>query len=433
MKRHHHLSVLSSVIVLSSVAHGSIQGGEGAALGGRLRGNTGAVGRLGSDAILTRHLSEDEDGEDENNDDEENYDNANDDDAEEANNDDAAQYYDNDWYDYNSGQYYEGGDDENQHDDAWYEVEAGYTDDLYDANQTSTMDAIRSKVSNYASNAGSTAWEFYDSPPSQWTTSQWDVVFGILFTGLMVCILSCAGCAYCCFRGNDDEEGDEEKFPLSPKKGGKKKKGGAWSPRAPTKSPLAPFASAAARARKKKSARASTHRHHFDENHYRRYQEDDEQDDDEEQSQAEDEITVNTEADQSCYDPPAALAHTSSLADYTSVQREKEARILEAYKEDQLAKHNAAKASSNNKNDETADNSQEYDIDRVYTEADATEEEEDWKDVAYINSSTDPTKKSSRELDEALGGCVGVQNNEEGGDKLLEARDWQHNRVGYYL
>lgn len=85
-------------------------------------------------------------------------------------------------------------------------------DDIYDANQTTTtMENIKSKIQTYESKAESTAWEMYQSQPSEWSTAQWDVVLAVLAIFFMTCCFLSTCCAYHCLRA------DEEKFPLSSK------------------------------------------------------------------------------------------------------------------------------------------------------------------------------------------------------------------------
>mmetsp|Transcript_4121 Transcript_4121/g.10459 ORF Transcript_4121/g.10459 Transcript_4121/m.10459 type:complete len:223 (-) Transcript_4121:402-1070(-) len=93
-----------------------------------------------------------------------------------------------------------------EHDDAVDDTVAG-DDDTNGANGTSsTIDNIKSRVQSYASDAGSSAWEFYESPPSEWTTAQWDVVLGILLLSFIVCFTASACCAYCCCLNSRDED-----------------------------------------------------------------------------------------------------------------------------------------------------------------------------------------------------------------------------------
>lgn len=55
-----------------------------------------------------------------------------------------------------------------------------------------------SKVRAWESTANSTIWEFYEIPPSQWTTRQWELVFDIVLGLFAVCSLSLLCCVHCC-------------------------------------------------------------------------------------------------------------------------------------------------------------------------------------------------------------------------------------------
>jgi len=271
MKRH--LSVISSVLALGSVARGYATREAGGLGGLRLHGRAHGASR--PLAHSHRRLGEGEENGDEDGAGGENNANegqdVNEDAGEDENNDaDAAaegyQYEDAAADQYAEEQQYGNEDagagaDENNDQDAaadqdadqyedydessFYEVEYGTTEDGLDGeNVTSAMETIKSTLD-------ATLRPFYETPPSEWTTSQWDLVFAALFGTLMACCIGAAGCAWCCIHAADPE-GDELTEPLSP---GREE---GWTPRRPGKGtpPLSPFA----RAFKRRGRRAGNGR-----------------------------------------------------------------------------------------------------------------------------------------------------------------------------
>ena len=94
-----------------------------------------------------------------------------------------------------------------------YDGEENQTDQNFQYTKTSkasdTVYIVTSKVQAWESNAefkvrawestaNSTAWEFYEIPPSQWTTRQWELVFDIVLGLFAVCSLSLLCCVHCC-------------------------------------------------------------------------------------------------------------------------------------------------------------------------------------------------------------------------------------------
>ncbi len=80
-----------------------------------------------------------------------------------------------------------------------------YKDD--DPTATSSKgEVLANKFQEYKGKAESKAWEFYASPPSEWTSSQWDMFF-IVTASLSVICCCTAGCfAYCFVVPVYDEE-----------------------------------------------------------------------------------------------------------------------------------------------------------------------------------------------------------------------------------
>ncbi|KAL3822762.1 hypothetical protein ACHAXA_009636 [Cyclostephanos tholiformis] len=63
-----------------------------------------------------------------------------------------------------------------------------------------------SKAYAWKSTANSTAWEFYEVPPSQWTTRQWELCFDLLLGLFAVCSLCLLCCVHCCCIHDVDPE-----------------------------------------------------------------------------------------------------------------------------------------------------------------------------------------------------------------------------------
>ena len=146
------------------------------------------------------------------------------------------------------------------------------------------------------------------------------------------------------------------------------------------------------------------------------------------------------------YEPPQQVdgdddvmdMNTSSLADYTSVQREKEARILEEWKKSNSPRKKLQVVNYDDENDEDDIN---IIVDpgtlaiRHYRTQQRNRGFNDWDESVV-------PMKSGNELDAALSSSVNSvsqrgystkNNNNKGEDKLLEARERKHNFVGYYL
>lgn len=77
-----------------------------------------------------------------------------------------------------------------------------------------------SNVRAWKSTANSTSWEFYDKPPSQWTSNQWELVFDLLLGLFAVCSLSLLCCVHFCCIQDVDHEADM--LPRSQKRSSKK-------------------------------------------------------------------------------------------------------------------------------------------------------------------------------------------------------------------
>ena len=356
---------------------------------------------------------------------------ANDDDqTDDAQIDDAQQYQHHD------DQYYlddaaAAGDDDNDYvvssGSLYYDYDAdadgGYRDD-----DEGSVSGFQSYVQNKAEDAGTKAWEFYESPPSDWATDQWDLVFGLAVSVFALCCMGSACCAYHCLF-NDDDDATKEWQPKRPK--GEEESRPTLRPR-------------------RFGFGRKNHRDKFGEDHYRQYQEEDDEETatvgtlnsrastavtgytgftgftgyTEGDTLGDDETKATMFTGISAYEPPNA---TSSLADYTSVQREKEAMIMEEWKR---AHEPKSKSGSGEDDDEDDDEVLDLDIDPTPTSA-----EDDWDedDASKETRRSRKSKEMSRkELDLALGRSDERQV-VPGEDKLLEAREHQHNLVGYYL
>ena len=387
---------------------------------------------------LLRYLNEDNDSEDndDNSGDEEDDDNENG--ANDDGDDEAANQDENGNDDDGNGNQHEVDDDfvsnYYQYDDQvpWTDDE-GYTDDNTNKRKSNYKNDIANAV--YYS-----AWEFYEVPPSQWTDSQWNVALGLLFGSLCVCCVGSVACALHCMRsdpGDDDVTTlfDEDKMhhPLSPKAHG-------WSPR-----------------RGGRGGSRSKHRDQFTEDHYKRYQEQEEEMQHTMTSSTIEhddtmEVSLDEDGGVSYYEPPQQQVdddddvmdmNTSSLADYTSVQREKEARILEEWKKSNSPRKKPFSKNLNgvNINDTIDEDEMNIIVDpgtptiRQYRTQQRNRGFDDWDESVV-------PMKSGNELDAALSNSVNSisqrgystkKSNNNGEDKLLEARERKHNFVGYYL
>jgi len=267
------------------------------------------------------------------------------------------------------------GDDRYNTDDviAW-QVE--YTP--YDKPANSTLDVIVSTVQNYAANAESTAWSFYENPPSEWTKTQWDLIFFMALGIVAACCLGAACCAYSC-AGKNQQDADT---------------GRQWSPRQWRPS----------RRGKKGNARKNQKKE-VAEDLYEQYRKGGEGDGGISDDGS---LTVSSASGHEvppCYTPPTPQS-PSSLADYTSIQREKEARNWAVWRALQEEKDREAQEASREEIEE--------DI----------EDEDTARHCNRRGTRGGRTLQSVAELDAAL---------ERAEDRLLEARERQHNLVGYYL
>jgi hypothetical protein len=74
---------------------------------------------------------------------------------------------------------------------------------------SSKGEVLANKFQEYKGKAESKAWEFYASPPSEWTSSQWDMFFIVIGSLSVICCCT-AGCFSYCFviPVSDEEDGD---------------------------------------------------------------------------------------------------------------------------------------------------------------------------------------------------------------------------------
>lgn len=84
----------------------------------------------------------------------------------------------------------------------WAEVESEeVSNDDEDGERTSFV----SKVNQYKEATAEKAWEFYESPPSEWSSSQWDFVTALLGGLFVTCCLASMACAHCCIYRDDED------------------------------------------------------------------------------------------------------------------------------------------------------------------------------------------------------------------------------------
>ena len=131
------------------------------------------------------------------------------------------------------------------------------------------------------------------------------------------------------------------------------------------------------------------------------------------------------------YEPPEEITkQPDSLVDYTAVQREKEARVLEAmtvHKADNTNKASAMENETNNGGDDKGEgnNIVSQKSDRSDTTA--------WSGV-YGNSNSSGDGGSGGTTDNKRPRTIQeLKTDFEKGDKLLETRELKHNFVGYYV
>ena len=109
------------------------------------------------------------------------------------------------------GEYTDDANYNNYGQDNWWEEEiAANTDDDYDAASDRW-----SQVSASFHQAEDRAWQYYDSPPSQWTAAQWDLVCGLVGGLLVLCCGISACCAYWCITQADPLDYPDAMSPMS--------------------------------------------------------------------------------------------------------------------------------------------------------------------------------------------------------------------------
>ena len=96
-----------------------------------------------------------------------------------------------------------------------------------------------SALHDWETSANSTAWEFYVSPPSEWTQHQWDLVIDLLIGLFSICFLGMMCCVHIC----SARDSVENKAPLSPESA--------------DKAPLSPESAALSPASSRRKPRAS--------------------------------------------------------------------------------------------------------------------------------------------------------------------------------
>jgi len=109
--------------------------------------------------------------------------------------------------------YYNGNVDANDVDDnnnGGDDVYGGVGDDkwtTYDAD-----DSLSGKWSNYEKEAEEQLYEFYQTPPGDWTSAEWGFVLGTvaLVFGLIACLFKC--CCCCCGRKNQQPLNNKDSF-----------------------------------------------------------------------------------------------------------------------------------------------------------------------------------------------------------------------------
>jgi len=350
---------------------------------------------------------------------------------EDANGDDYAEAEVNDDMVNDDGQTWPNYDEWYAHidadDDAWYQIEN--TDDA-----TVRNNSITSYLQNKVVQAESSAWTFYANPPSEWTSTQWDLVFALSISTFAICCIFSVLCAYNCMKDDDlDTLGDKDWAPKHPsakltRKIAEDKGKGSWKINDMGHKCWAPKRdNMLDKLRQSRWNSRKNKRRVFDEEHYRQYQEEVEEEvitDTADYGVANSEsITLNTNSSiGASYEPPDEQATTQpdSLVDYTSVQREKEARILEALKAADLRQHEANKQQvlvegvEGNVVDQT--------IDQTYSD------NSDWSGL-WTYRGTNKVKKSEVDKIQELR----EESAKPKEDKLMEARALKHNFVGYYV
>ena len=228
--------------------------------------------------------------------------------------------------------------------------------------------AAISALHDLETSANSTAWEFYMSPPSDWTEHQWDLVIDLLLGLFSICFLGTMCCVHICSARDQVENKapiskltstsplSPESEALSPASSRRKPRALFWSAWSPT--------SASSFFRSDSSTTASSRRHRRHRGGGRDHQRgggrdkrrrlinsDDEttetyrerrSDDDE---STDDDCTVESRSDQSSsvYKPPSFDTFTSTILSYDASKREFSPRSIS--KDKNLSK---TKSGSNN-------------------------------------------------------------------------------------
>lgn len=117
-------------------------------------------------------------------------------------------YYNNNKY-YNKNKYYgdDGANDDATDDAEAMEDEIIYYDDMVDLNSTDWVSTMK----NYEAQAEESFFNWYRTPPGEWSSEQWAWFSGLmlLFVGVSFCACSC-----CCSSSSTDESAKERKTPL---------------------------------------------------------------------------------------------------------------------------------------------------------------------------------------------------------------------------
>ena len=71
------------------------------------------------------------------------------------------------------------------------------------------QDIVVNQVQQYKAAAEAKGYEFYTTSPSEWTSSQWDVVTALLGGLILSCCFCSLCCAYCCIYRAYDDDGHE--------------------------------------------------------------------------------------------------------------------------------------------------------------------------------------------------------------------------------
>lgn len=93
------------------------------------------------------------------------------------------------------------------------EDSADYVDDDYygDDQSSSAFDQFKSNVLTYEKNVEELAIEAYDSPPSEWTDYQWDVLLAAISLAFLVLFVLGLCCARCCRASEERRPRDDDR------------------------------------------------------------------------------------------------------------------------------------------------------------------------------------------------------------------------------